>query len=89
MAEWHEYVIQMRESDLQTIIEQENLKPEETRRFIENSFRDGEIKTSGTDIDKILPPVSRFGGGRATKKQGVIARLLAYFEKFYGLGVSV
>ncbi len=35
-----------------------------------------------------MPPVSRFGGGRAVKKQGVIARLLAYLEKFYGIGVS-
>lgn len=47
----------------------------------------GEVKTVGTDIEKILPPVSRFGGGiRATKKKTVIDRLMAYFEKFYGIG---
>ena len=88
MVEWHDYVVQMRENDLKIIIEEEKLKPDETRKFIDNAFRDGEIKTTGTDIDKIMPPVSRFGGGRATKKQGVISRLLAYFEKFYGIGVS-
>ena len=88
MVEWHDYVVQMRENDLKIIIEEEKLKPDETRKFIGNAFRDGEIKTTGTDIDKIMPPVSRFGGGRAVKKQGVIARLLAYFEKFYGIGVS-
>ena len=38
---------------------------------------------------KILPPVSRFGGGnRAAKKKTVIERLKAYFEKYYGLGVA-
>ena len=88
MIEWHDYVVEMREKELKFIIEEEHLKPDETRKFIDNAFRDGEIKTTGTDIDKIMPPVSRFGGGRATKKQGVIARLLAYFEKFHGIGVS-
>ena len=88
MIEWHDYVVEMREKELEFIIEEEHLKPDETRKFIDNAFRDGEVKTTGTDIDKIMPPVSRFGGGRATKKQGVIARLLAYFEKFHGIGVS-
>lgn len=41
----------------------------------------------GTDIDKIMPLVSRFGGGkRADKKKNVINRLKAYFDKFYGVG---
>jgi hypothetical protein len=49
------------------------LKEAETRKFIENAFCDGEIKTTGTDIDRIMPPISRFSGGnRTTKNQGVI-----------------
>lgn len=86
MTEWVDYVVTMREQELIVIIEEEKLKEPETRQFLENSFRDGEIKTTGTDIDKIMPPVSRFGGGRATKKQNVINRLKAYFDKFYGIG---
>lgn len=87
MNEWHDYVVEMREHDLQIIIEEERLKPVETRKFLENAFQEGEVKTVGTDIDKILPPVSRFGGGnRAVKKKTVIDRLMAYFEKFYGIG---
>lgn len=39
---------------------------------MEDSFYNGEIKTTGTDIEKILPPVSRFGGNHARKKQTVI-----------------
>ena len=51
------------------------------------AFRDGAVKTTGTDIDKLLPPMSRFGGGnRAEKKQGVIAKLLGFFERFFGIG---
>jgi len=85
LIEWHEYVVQEREKDLEIIIENEKLKENETRKFLENAFRDGEIKTSGTDIDKLLPPVSRFGGGnRAEIKKSVVRQLMAYFEKFYG-----
>ena len=77
----------MREKELKIIIEEERLKEDETRKFLENAFREGEVKTVGTDIDKIMPPVSRFGGGnRAAKKKNVIDRLKAYFEKFYGIG---
>jgi type I restriction enzyme R subunit len=89
MSEWHDYVVKQREEELQTIITEEKLKPEDTRKFLENAFRDGEIKTAGTDIDKIMPPVSRFGGGgRAQKKQSVIDKLKAFFEKFFGIGGS-
>ena len=89
MTEWHDFVAEQREQDLVTIITEEKLKEDETRRFLENAFREGEIKTAGTDIDKIMPPVSRFGGGgRAKKKQGVIDKLKAFFEKYFGIGGS-
>lgn len=87
MDEWNTYVAEERERELATIIHDEKLKEEEARRFVANAFRDGEIKTTGTDIDKLLPPVSRFGGGnRATKKQTVIEKLKGFFEKFFGVG---
>ena len=89
MTEWHAYVAKKREEELVQIIRDEKLKEPETRKFIENAFRDGEIKTTGTDIDKLMPPVSRFGGSnRAAKKQGVIDKLKSFFEKFFGVGGS-
>lgn len=84
--DWHTFVAEQKEKDLSTIIGEEKLKPEETRKFLDGSFRDGMMKTTGTDIDKILPPISRFsGGGRVAKKQGVIEKLMAFFEKYLGL----
>jgi len=80
-------VAKQREDDLQAIIQEERLKPEGTREFLENAFRVGEVKVFGTDIDKLMPPVSRFGGaGRANKKQSIIDRLKAFFEKYFGIG---
>lgn len=71
------------------LIKEENLKEFETRQFLQNAFYDGEIKTSGTDIDKLMPPVSRFGGGnRVAKKQEIIDKLKLFFEKFFDIGSS-
>ena len=89
MAEWSDYVNKNREEELLQIIDEEKLKGIETKKFIENAFRDGEIKTTGTEIDKLMPAVSRFGGGsRAAKKQIVIDKLKTFFEKYYGIGGS-
>lgn len=86
LTEWRSFVVVQKEKELASIVAEENLKPEETRKFVENAFRDGEIKTTGTDIDKLMPPVSRFGGGnRAEKKQTIIDKLLAFFEKYFGI----
>ncbi len=85
--DWHKFVKEQEETDLKNLIEEEKLKAEDTRKYVENAFRDGALKTTGTDIDKILPPVSRFGGGRAKKKQTVLEKLKAFFEKYFGLGI--
>lgn len=55
---------------------------------MESSFRDGEIKTIGTSLDNLLPPMSRFGGGnnRELKKQTVKDKLKWFFNEFFGVG---
>ena len=84
---WKDFVQQQKDEDLKEIIDSEHLKPQETRAFIDNSFRDGQVRTTGTDIDKILPPMSRFGGGgnRQEKKKTVIEKLQTFFERYFGL----
>jgi type I restriction enzyme R subunit len=67
--DWREFVRKQKETELSARIADEKLKEEETHKFMDNAFRNGALKTTGTDIDKILPPISRFGGGiRAAKK---------------------
>ena len=85
-SDWRKFVLEQKETDLSALIAEEKLKEEETRKYIDNAFRDGGIKTTGTDIDKLMPAVSRFGGGnRAAKKQGIIDKLMAFFEKYFGI----
>ncbi|WP_313279030.1 type I restriction endonuclease subunit R [Timonella senegalensis] len=88
--EWHAYVAVQRENELAEIITAENLKPEETARFIEAAFRDKQLRTTGTAITKVLPPVSRFSKDKnhSAKKQRVIEKLGAFFDRFFGLSSS-
>ena len=87
MIEWRQYVAEEKEKQLVAIITEENLKEEETRKFIDTAFRDGSVKTSGTDIDKLMPPMTRFGGGnRAEKKKTIIDKLITFFDRFFGIG---
>ncbi|MFA7691802.1 MAG: type I restriction endonuclease subunit R [Candidatus Hydrogenedentales bacterium] len=83
--DWRKFVDEQKETDLSALIQEEELKEEETRSFVDNAFRDGFLKTTGMDIDTILPPLSRFGGRREKTKEGIIAKLLAFFEKYLGL----
>ena len=67
-GEWKIFLNENKEKDINELIKEENLKEEETKRFIDNAFRDGLIKTTGTNIDRIMPPVSRFASNSRTVK---------------------
>lgn len=85
--EWRTFLADRREAELDEIITQENLRPEQAREFVDEAFRDGQVTTGGIAITRVLPPVSRFaaGGGHGEKKHRVIQKLTAFFERFRGL----
>ncbi len=85
--DWITFVEKKKQEELQRIIEEENLNPEETHIFIKNAFRNGEVLATGTALAKILPPVSRFSpdGERTKKRENVIARLMRFFERFFDI----
>lgn len=84
---WQQFVNEKKKEELDAIISEENLKPEATYTFINNAFKNGEIQSSGTAFAKILPPVSRFTatGDRTKKKDMVLEKLNAYFERYYDI----
>lgn len=45
--DWRKFAAENKGLDLENIIREEKLKPSETRKFMENAFRDGEMKTTG------------------------------------------
>lgn len=85
--DWRIFADKSRADELERIIEDENLKPEETRTFVANAFRDGQIKATGMAFAGILPPVSMFDAdnARAKKKGIVLDKLRAFFEKYFGI----
>lgn len=85
--QWLAFMAAKKAEELERIIAEEGLNPDETRAFVENAFRDGAVLGTGTAITKILPPVSRFAknNNHAVKKQTVLEKLSAYFERFFGL----
>ena len=86
LSEWHDFVAAEKEKELSSIIAEEKLNEAETRKWVDNAFRDGEPKTTGTSIDRLMPPISHFGSSRrAEKKQTIIERLQAFFERFFGI----
>lgn len=89
--QWSEFVRQSQRKEIETIIEEENLNRSKTLDFIEQSFRNGEIRESGTGIADILPPMGLFGnaGARRTeKKKNVVRRLKEFFDRFYDISVG-
>jgi type I restriction enzyme R subunit len=85
MDEWHAFVEKQKIEELHALITEEKLKEEETLKFVETSLQTAEVKTTGTDIDKLLPPTPLFGGNRTEKKQRVIDKLIAFVQKYFGI----
>ena len=85
--DWRLFIEARRTVELDQIVADEQLDPEEARAFVASAFRDGGVPTTGTAITKVLPPRSRFTpeGDHAGRKQRVIERLQAFFERFSGL----
>ena len=85
--QWKSFIEGRRDSELESIIEAENLNPDVTRAFINEALRDGYVKSAGTTITKVLPPASRFtpDGAHGAKKQKVLELLTEFIARYFGL----
>lgn len=84
-ADFAKYIKEQRKVELDKIIAEENLNEKETYKFVKKAFKDGAVETSGVEISKILPPISRFSktGDRTIKKNNVIAKIVEFFKRFF------
>ena len=86
--QWHEFVRQSQQQQIDEIIASEKLKRDKTLNFISQCFREGEVIENGTAVAEILPPMGLFGGAgirRSEKKKTVLARLKKFFDRFYDI----
>lgn len=88
LDQWEQYIMVQRKQELEQIIADENLKHDETVKFMQQSFDDEQVTVSGLGVTKLLPPMPIFGAGagkRAEKKKSVIEKLEAFFHKYFNL----
>ncbi len=85
--DWHNFVDAKKFEELEGIIVAEGLDHDATYTFVRNAFRDGGVPTTGTGITNVLPPGSRFSptGERTKKRENVLNKLTAFFEKFFDI----
>ncbi len=83
--EWKTFIRKKQEQDLVKLIENEKLQEDAARKYLRNAFRDGVLKTTGTDLDSVMPRISKFDKHYMERKQGIIEKLQQFFEKYFGL----
>jgi type I restriction enzyme R subunit len=86
-GDWRKFITEQKKVELNEIIKEENLNAEATEEFINKAFADGELKTAGTAVIKLLPPKNMFSPGfeHSLQKAFVIDKLKAFFERFSNL----
>jgi type I restriction enzyme R subunit len=91
LAAWNTYFVACAEEELDRIIEEETLRPEQAKRFVREALQAGYVQTEGTDFAEILPAVSFFGQNkdqnkdRASLKNRIAEKLRMYIERFSGV----
>ena len=78
---------QQREAE--ALIESENLKAEEARRYITTSLKREYASEKGTELNSLLPKMSPLNPQYLAKKQSVFQKIVAFVEKFKGVGGKV
>lgn len=83
--EWIDYVETEKNNELDRIIKEERLIEKETKEFMTESFRKGNLEETGPDADKIFI-ASRFDPTpRYIRKEQILEILRIFFDKFSGL----
>ena len=84
---WKEFISEQRKLELKAIIDEENLDPAKTEEFITQAFIEGQIKSVGTSISKLLPAKNMFSPSyeHSLQKSLVIQKLTQFFERFSNL----
>ncbi len=86
-GQWRKFVEEAKTEELGKIIADENLNASETVAFINKALADGELKSAGTAVTKLLPAKNMFSPSyeHSLQKSMVIEKLKAFFDRFSNL----
>ncbi len=75
--------------EVEELINSENLNAEKAKRYIAISIKREEVCDNGTELNDILPKMSPLNPQYLTKKQNVFKKIVAFVEKFKGIGGKI
>ena len=78
---------QQKEAD--ELISSEGLNTDAAKRYINVSLKRGYASEQGTDLNDALPKMSPLNPQYLTKKQSIFQKIVAFVEKFVGIGGEV
>ncbi|HAW0485343.1 TPA: HsdR family type I site-specific deoxyribonuclease, partial [Escherichia coli] len=78
---------QQREAE--ALIKEENLNEEAAKRYIRTSLKREYATENGTELNETLPKLSPLNPQYKTKKQAVFQKIVAFIEKFKGVGGQI
>lgn len=78
---------QQKEAD--ELISSESLNIDAAKRYINVSLKRGYASEQGTDLNDALPKMSPLNPQYLTKKQSIFQKIVAFVEKFVGIGGEV
>lgn len=81
-----EYAQAKQKEEASELIANENLNEREARHYMEISLKREYVSENGTDLNNILPKMSPLSPQYLTKKQTVFQKIVAFIEKFKGVG---
>lgn len=78
---FYEYAKAEKIKEINNLTKTENLN-EDANEYIEQAIANGFVSNQGTELDSILPPISRRQGEREKKKQTVLEKIQKLVDKF-------
>ncbi|MFI3307406.1 MAG: type I restriction endonuclease subunit R [Mycoplasmatota bacterium] len=72
--------------EVELLIKEEELNIEATKRYITNSLKREYASENGTELNEVLPKMSPLNPNYLTKKQTVFQKIVAFVDKFKGVG---
>lgn len=83
------YAQKKKKDEASELISEENLNEEAAKRYISTSLKREYASENGTELNALLPKMSPLNPQYLTKKQSVFQKLVAFIEKFKGVGGEV
>jgi len=86
LGSFYTYAQEKLKVEAQDLISDEHLNTEEAKRYISTSLKREYASENGTELNAILPKMSPLNPQYLTKKQTVFQKIVAFVEKFKGVG---